>query len=111
MDESDKSFHAPERSVKGDLIEILDYNVIVVGAEVPLEIATGEKCVGVAIAHTVDFDPVEIHSRRSAVPRAAEEVDLVPARNYAREDFPQMKLGSAGLRIQVILPVEDEYPH
>jgi hypothetical protein len=35
----------------------------------------------------------------------------VATRHYPREDFPQMKLGSAGLRIQVILPVEDEYPH
>jgi hypothetical protein len=35
----------------------------------------------------------------------------VPKRHDSREDFPQMKLGSAGLRIQVILPVEDEYPH
>ena len=76
-----------------------------------LEIATREECVGVSIADAVDFDSVEVHSQRRAFPRAAEEVDTVSARNNPREDFPQMKLGSAGLRIQVILPVEDEYPH
>jgi hypothetical protein len=35
----------------------------------------------------------------------------VASRDYATEDFPEVKLGPAGLRIFVILPVENEYPH
>jgi hypothetical protein len=33
------------------------------------------------------------------------------ARDDAAEDFLQVKLGTAGLRVFVILPVEDKYPH
>jgi hypothetical protein len=33
------------------------------------------------------------------------------ARSQSCEDFPEMKLGAAGLRIFVVLPVEYEYPH
>jgi hypothetical protein len=35
----------------------------------------------------------------------------VAKRYDATEDFPEVELGSAGLRIFVILPVENEYPH
>jgi hypothetical protein len=35
----------------------------------------------------------------------------VAARNQPREDFPEVKLGTACLRVLVVLPVEYEYPH
>jgi hypothetical protein len=35
----------------------------------------------------------------------------VPTRDNAAEDFLQVNLGAAGLRILVILPIEYEYSH
>jgi hypothetical protein len=35
----------------------------------------------------------------------------VSPRDDATEDLPEVKLGAARLRIFMILPVEDEYPH
>ena len=64
-----------------------------------------------AISDAVDFDALEICALRRPLPGAAEKVDAVPARDDPGEDFPEVKLGAAGLRIFVILPVEYEYPH
>jgi hypothetical protein len=111
VDESNKPFNAPERSVERDFVQILDHDVVVVAAEVLLEIAPGEKCVGVSIPYPMDIESVEVHAWLRVVPGAAEKIHGVTMRDDSREDFPQMKLGSARVRILVILPVEDEYPH
>jgi len=53
----------------------------------------------------------EIYALGRSLPRATKEVDVMTTRDEPREDFPEMKLGAAGLRIFVILPVEYQYPH
>jgi hypothetical protein len=74
-------------------------------------VAASEERVRLAIPDAVDIDSVEIHSRWRAFPRAAKKVHFVAARDNPAEDFPKVKLGSARLRILVVLPVENEYPH
>jgi hypothetical protein len=59
----------------------------------------------------VDVDATEVRPLRRRLPGAAQEIDVVTARHQACEDFPEMKLGPAGLGIFVVLPVEHEYPH
>jgi hypothetical protein len=71
----------------------------------------GEKWIRVARADSVNGDPVQIRALGSVQPRAAEQIDSMAARDDAAEDFLEVKLGTAGLRILRILPVEDEYPH
>jgi hypothetical protein len=59
----------------------------------------------------MDFDAAEVCSCRRHLPGAAQEVHAVAGRYHAREDFPEVELGAACLRILVVLPVEYEYPH
>jgi hypothetical protein len=59
----------------------------------------------------MNVDALEIRPLRGALPRAAKKIDAVPPADDATEDFSEVKLGAARLRILVILPVEDEYPH
>jgi len=65
----------------------------------------------VAIPDTVHIDSVQGHPLHSAFPRAAEKIHPVTARDDATEDLSEVKLGSARLRILVVLPVQNEYPH
>jgi hypothetical protein len=64
-----------------------------------------------SIPDAVHIDSVESHPLRGARPGAAEKIDRVTARDDPTEDFPEVKLGSACLRILVVLPVQNEYPH
>jgi hypothetical protein len=59
----------------------------------------------------MDFDAFLVRPRRRLVPRAAEEVYAMTARNQSGKDFAEMKLGPASLRILVVLPVQYEYAH
>jgi hypothetical protein len=59
----------------------------------------------------MNVDPIEFHSLRGVHPRGAQEIDAVSPRDDATEDLPEVKLSAARLRILVVLPVEDEYPH
>jgi hypothetical protein len=59
----------------------------------------------------MNVDAIELCSLRGILPRAAQKIDAVSPRDDATEDLPEVKLGAARLRIFMILPVEDEYPH
>ena len=59
----------------------------------------------------MNLDPAQIRALGSVQPRAAEQIDGMAARDETAEDFLEVKLGTAGLGIPGILPVEDEYPH
>jgi len=59
----------------------------------------------------VDRDAFQVRPRWCLVPRAAEEIYAMTARNQSREDFAEVKLGPASLRIFVVLPVQYEYTH
>jgi hypothetical protein len=76
-----------------------------------LEVPAHEEGIGGAIADSVHVDSIQIHPPRRLPPGAAEEIHAVTATNQSREDFPEMKLGTASLRIFVVLPVQYEYSH
>jgi hypothetical protein len=59
----------------------------------------------------VNVDTIEIHPLGGILPGAAEKIDTVSASSDATENFLEVQLGAACLRILVILPVEYEYPH
>jgi hypothetical protein len=59
----------------------------------------------------VDIYSIQNFALRSGRPGATQQIDRVTSRNYPTENLLKMKLRSAGLWIQTILPVEDEYPH
>lgn len=59
----------------------------------------------------MDIDPVKALALRRTLPRAAEKINAMASRADAAENFPQVQLGAAGLRVGVILPVEYKYPH
>jgi len=65
----------------------------------------------VASSNAMDFYSIERSTLRCVHPRAAQQVDAMPASDDATEDFLQMKLGATSLWICEILPVENEYPH
>jgi hypothetical protein len=60
---------------------------------------------------SVNVDPIQIRARGRIRPRAAQQINGMTTGDDAAENLPEMKLGTAGLRILVILPVEDKYPH
>jgi hypothetical protein len=62
-------------------------------------------------ADSVNVDPIQIHARRRVRPRAAQQINGMTAGDDAAENLPEVKLGTTGLRILVILPVKDKYPH
>ena len=109
--ERNEFLYSPQRRVQRDLVEILDHDIVVVHREVARVVAASEERVRLAIPDAVHIDSVESHSRLSPFPGAAKKVHLVAARDNPAEDFPEVKLGSACLRILVVLPVENEYPH
>jgi hypothetical protein len=59
----------------------------------------------------MNVKPVRVRPSWCAFPGAAEEVDAVAAQDNAAEDFLEVKLGTAGLWIFKVLPVQNEYPH
>jgi hypothetical protein len=77
----------------------------------PFEITPHEERVSAPIADSVGVDPVQIGAGWRALPRAAQQIYAVTALDQARKDFPEVKLGPAGLGIFVVLPVQYEYPH
>jgi hypothetical protein len=74
-------------------------------------ISTGEKRICVTRADSMNIYSVQIHALGRIRPRAAEQVNGMTAGDDAAEDLPEVKLGTAGLWILAILPVEDKYPH
>jgi hypothetical protein len=111
MNQSHELWNAPQRSVKRNLVQVLDDDVIIVRAQVLFEVPPREKRISTAIPDAMDLDPLEIDALRRSLPGAAEKIDAVTAGSQSREDLPEMKLSSASLRIFVVLPVEYEYPH
>jgi hypothetical protein len=101
----------PERCVKGNLVQILDDDIVVVPREILAIIAVRPKWIAVTGANPVNVDPVQCFALRCGRPGAAQEVDCMTARNYPTENLLKVKLRTAGLGIPGILPVEDEYPH
>jgi hypothetical protein len=65
----------------------------------------GEERIGVSRADPVNLDPVEMRAMWSIWPRAADQIDAMTARDDAAEDLPEVKLGTAGVRVRVILPI------
>ena len=61
--------------------------------------------------HAVDLDPIHQLVARCTGPAGGEEGDGVSAGREAAEDLVQMRLGASGLRIEPILPVEEEELH
>jgi hypothetical protein len=59
----------------------------------------------------MDLDSTDSLALSGALPRAAKQIDSMAVGRDSPEDFCQMQLGSACLRILLILPVENEYPH
>ena len=111
MNECNEPWNAPQRSVERNLVEVLDDDVIVIGAQILFEVPPRDKWIGAATSNAVDLDAAEVGARRRRFPRAAEEVHAVAKSNQPRENFPEVKLSAASLRILVVLPVEYEYPH
>jgi hypothetical protein len=74
-------------------------------------ISAGEKWICVTRADSMNIYPVQIHPLGRIRPRAAEQINGMTAGDDAAEDLPEVKLGTAGLWILAILPVEDKYPH
>jgi hypothetical protein len=111
MHQRDELPQAPQWRVKRNLVQILDDYVVVVRREPGGVIPARKEWVCVTIPDPVDVYTVEIHPLRSVLPRAAKKIHLVSALDDATEHFLEMKLGTARVRILVILPIEYEYPH
>jgi hypothetical protein len=111
VDKRDELTHTPQRCVERNLVQILDYYIVVVRREVVPVITVSPKRVCLAISDPVHINAHESCPRRSTQPGAAEEIDAVPPRDDSAEDFLEVELGAACLRILVILPIENEYPH
>jgi hypothetical protein len=57
------------------------------------------------------FDAIEVDPLRYRAPRATQQIYAMAPRHDPPEDFPEMKLRAARLRILEVLPVQYEYPH
>ena len=68
VDEGDQLTHAPQWSVKRNLVQILDHDVVIVAFEVPMVIAPRDKGIRVPASHAVNLDSVEVHSRWNVRP-------------------------------------------
>jgi hypothetical protein len=70
-----------------------------------------EERVRLASPDSVNVNSIELDALRRVSPGAAKKIHAMPARDDAAEDFLEVKLGAACLRILVILPVQYEYAH
>jgi hypothetical protein len=95
----------PERCVQGNLVQILDDDIVVVPDKILPVIAVREKGIGVTSADAVNVDSIQSFALRSGRPGAAQQVDCMTARNYPTENLLKVKLCTAGLGIPAILPV------
>jgi hypothetical protein len=59
----------------------------------------------------MDLDVIQSGVGRRPGPAAAQERDFVSQSGKAAEDFVHVNLGSAGLRILAVLPVDEQYAH
>jgi hypothetical protein len=96
---------SPERCVQGNLVQILDDDIVLVTREILPVIAVREKGIGVASADAVNVDSIQSFALWSGRPGAAQQVDCMTARNYPTENLLKVKLCTAGLGIPAILPV------
>ncbi len=65
---------------------------------------------GIAVARSDNPHPIDRLLGRSPRPPGNEQSNLVTAAGEAAENLVQVDLGSAGLRIPAILPIDDEEP-
>jgi hypothetical protein len=105
VDQSYEVAHAPERRVEGNLVEVLDDDIVLVAREILAIVPVGQKWIRLACPDAVDVDSVHVLALGSALPGAAEQVDLMTPRDNPAENFLEVKLGAAGLRVFDILPV------
>jgi len=68
VDERDQLTHAPQWSVKRNLVQILDHDVVIVAFEMPMVIAPRDKGIRVPASHAVNFDSVQVDSRCNVRP-------------------------------------------
>jgi hypothetical protein len=105
VDQRHEVANAPQRRVERNLVQVLDDDVVVVARETLAIVAVGQKWISVTCADAVNFDSVRSFALRRAHPGAAQKVNAMAPRNNPTEDFLEVKLGAAGLRVLEILPV------
>jgi len=71
VDEGDEFSNTPEWREKRNLVQILDYDIVVVSCEMPAIIAVGKERVRVASSDPVDVDAVQPCALRRGAPAAA----------------------------------------
>jgi hypothetical protein len=111
VNQRDKFSDSPPRSVQRDLVEILNDDIVFIAFEMLGVVRPSDERIGVSRSSAMHLDAIQIHSLRSVRPRAAQQIDAVAECHDATENLLKVKLGSAGLRIGDVLPVENEYPH
>ena len=66
--ESDEPLHSPQRCVEGNLVQVLDDDVVIVLREMGRIVSPSHKRIGVAGPDPMNVDAIEVHSLRGILP-------------------------------------------
>src|SRR5712671_202398 len=103
--------HSPHRRVQGNLVEVLDDDVVIVRRELGRVVSVCKERVCLTSPDSVNVDAIELDALGRVSPRAVKQIHAMSTRDDAAEDFLEVELGAACLWILVILPVQYEYAH
>jgi len=101
----------PPGSVKRNLVQVFDKNIVSVAGESLLEVSPSVELKRVAGSYTVNVDSVDERARRTTGPAAREQIHTMAQRRDPAEDFMKMYFGTTAVGILSVVPVDDEYPH
>jgi hypothetical protein len=107
MDERHGATRSPPGREEEHLVDVLDQHIGVARREHSAPVRPDHEGKGVAGADAVELDAVERRLGRSTGPPGAQERDLVSPLREPPEDFVEMRLGAAGVRVFAVLPVDE----
>jgi hypothetical protein len=112
MDERDDRAVDEERRVEGNLVQVVDDDVVPVPGEArPPDSRHGEVEGRAPPAATDHVDPIQGLLHRGVWMRHAEQVDPMARLRDPGERLSEVDLGAARLRMGPVLPVDDEDLH
>lgn len=111
MDEEYGGGVDPERREEGHFVDIFNHDVEVESAENPLEVPGRSQPECVSTPDPVDFDSICLDDRVATGPPRNQDGDLMAQLRDTPEGLVQMYLGSAGLGVLEVLPIDYENVH
>src|SRR5438093_22678 len=99
------------REEQRELVDVFDHDVIGVRPQQPAHYAARVQRERVSPARAMHPQAIEVRLARRPRPTARHQVDRVAAARQAPEDFMQVRLGTPGVWVLAVVPVDEQDSH